>query len=142
GQGDRGSITGAVTDSSGAVVPNAHVEATNVATGTRSETSTTTAGAYSIPSIPAAVYNVNIQAPGFKTFTAHEVKVGVAETARVDAHLEIGAAAETVNVTAEAELLKTTSAEQSQNISGETVNDLPLNFGGGAGAAGAIRNPL
>ena len=142
GQGDRGSITGAVTDSSGAVVPNAHVEATNVATGTRSETSTTTAGAYSIPSIPAAVYNVNIQAPGFKTFTAHEVKVGVAETARVDARLEIGAAAETVNVTAEAELLKTASAEQSQNVSGETVNDLPLNFGGGAGAAGAIRNPL
>ena len=66
----------------------------------------------------------------------------VAQTTRVDAALEIGTTTEIVSVNAEAPLLKTANAEQGINVSGDRINALPLNFGGGGGNVGAIRNWL
>jgi hypothetical protein len=129
GQSDRGTITGAVTDPSKAVVAGATVTATNKATGIKQETVTTETGNYTLSSLPAGLYDVTVEQAGFKRFISQGVQVQVAQTFRVDAPLELGAPVETVTVTAESSLLKTENAEQSTNISGETFNSLPINFG-------------
>lgn len=141
-QTDRGTITGTVLDPSGAAVPNARVVATNTDTGSHSETTTTTTGDYTIPSLPAGTYHLTIDAPGFKTMTEEKIQVQVAETARIDAKLQIGSATESISVMGEAPLLKTANAQQDENVSGDRINALPINFGGGGGATGAARDPM
>jgi len=141
-QTDRGTITGTVSDPTGAVIPGAQVVATNVSSGTHSETTSTATGDYTIPSLIAGTYTVTVEANGFKKSTATDVVVQVANTARVDAKLEVGAATESISVTGEAPLLKMQNAQQDQNVSGDRINALPINFGGGGGATGAARDPM
>ncbi|MBI3470981.1 MAG: TonB-dependent receptor [Candidatus Solibacter usitatus] len=139
-QNDRGTITGTVQDPTSAVVPNATVIATNVGTGAASKTAATGTGNYTIPSLPAGVYVLTVEAPGFKKLVQAGIEVQVAQTARIDVTLQVGAATESITITTEAPLLKSESAEQSTIISGERINELPLNFGGGGGNVGAIRS--
>ena len=141
-QTDRGTITGTVSDPTGAVIPGAQVVATNVATGAHSDTTSTATGDYTIPSVIAGTYTVTVEASGFKKSTMSGIEVQVANTARIDAKLEIGAATESISVTGEATLLKMQNAQQDQNISGDRINALPINFGGGGGATGAARDPM
>ena len=141
-QTDRGAITGTVSDPTGAVIPNAHVVASNTSSGSRSETTSTTTGSYTIPSLVAGTYIVTVEAAGFKKLTTEGIVVQVAETARIEAKLEIGAATESILVTGEAPLLKMENAQQAQNITGDRINALPINFGGGGGATGAARDPM
>ncbi|MEO7145218.1 MAG: TonB-dependent receptor, partial [Bryobacteraceae bacterium] len=138
-QSDRGTITGTVSDPAGAVVPGAPVMAINAQTGIQSKTVTTSTGNYTLGSLPAGVYDVTVEASGFKKHIQKGVQVQVAETERVDAALEVGATSESVTVTADAAILKTEDAEQSETYSGNRLNSLPINFGIGGGA---IRNPL
>ncbi|HEY4087119.1 MAG TPA: TonB-dependent receptor [Bryobacteraceae bacterium] len=142
GQNDRGTITGQVKDQGGGVVPAAAVTATNTASGAQSKTASTDTGNYTIPALPAGTYSVTVEMKGFKKFVQDNVLIQVAATARVDATLEVGAATETVTVTADAGTLKTESAEQSTVIETDRINDLPLNFGGGGGSSGNIRSPF
>ncbi|HWB85037.1 MAG TPA: TonB-dependent receptor [Bryobacteraceae bacterium] len=141
-QSDRGTITGTVLDPAAAVVAGARVTATNANNGSVSETSTTGTGNYTLASLPAGEYALSVEAPGFKKEVRTAIMVQVAQTARVDFTLQVGAAVETVTVSAEAPILRTENAEQSMNVSGDKVNDLPMNFGGGGGAGGGIRNWL
>jgi len=141
-QSDRGTITGTVLDPAGAVVPGASVTVTSAATGTSTKTVTTSAGDYTVPSLPAGAYSVTVEAAGFKKVTENGIRVEVAATARINVNLQIGTTSESVSVTGEAPLLKTENAEQNQNVSGDTINSLPLNFGGGGGATGAARDPM
>ncbi|HYP07970.1 MAG TPA: TonB-dependent receptor [Bryobacteraceae bacterium] len=142
GQSDRGTVTGTVSDPGGAIVPNVAVVARNVETGSVSQTVTTETGNFTLPSLPAGRYDIKVEAPGFKTFIAKGTQVQVAQTIRIDAVLELGATTETVSVEATAPLLRTENAEQSVNITGDRINQLPLNFGGGGGQVGGIRNPM
>ncbi len=139
-QSDRGTITGTVTDPANAVVPGAKVTATNSLTGAKTETAATDTGNYTLTSLPAGLYDLSIEVAGFKTINRRGIEVQVAQTARVDVSLEVGSSTESVTVTAEAPILRTENAEQSINVSGEKVNNLPLNFGGGGSAGGGIRN--
>ena len=139
-QSDRGVITGRVSDPQSAIVVNAVVIARNVDTGAEHRTVTTATGDYTLSSLPARRYDLVIEAPGFKMFVSESVLVQVAQTTRVDAALEIGTTTGIVSVNAEAPLLKTANAEQSINVTGNRINNLPLNFGGGGGATGGIRN--
>jgi hypothetical protein len=141
-QSDRGTITGVVTDPAAAVVPGAKVTVKNVDTGSITEVTTTGTGDFTIPSLPVGKYDVTIEVSGFKRFTQTNVQVQVAQTVRLDTALQVGATTETVTVTAAAELLKTDNAEISMNVSGDKVNDLPINFGGGGSVSGGIRNWL
>ena len=140
-QNDRGTITGTVTDQAGAVIPNASITAVNVEVGNESKTNTTATGNYTIPSLVVGRYRITIEVTGFKKFTQENIPVQVATTNRIDVTMQIGATSDTVTVTSESAVLKTETAEQSTIITGATINELPLNFGGGGGGTGNIRNP-
>jgi hypothetical protein len=141
-QSDRGTITGAVLDPASAVVPGAKITAKNLENGSTFEATATATGDFTLVSLPAGKYVLSVEAPGFKRLTRENIDVQVAQTLRVDLALQVGAASESVTVTAEAALLRTENAEQSMNVTGDKVNDLPLNFGGGGSAGGGIRNWL
>jgi hypothetical protein len=138
-QGDRGSITGTVTDSSGAVVANAPIEARSTETSATYQAASTGTGNYTVAQIPAGTYEISVTLPGFKKFIRQGLTVQVAQTVRVDIVLEVGASTESVTVTADAALLKTESGELNHNINTNDLNNLPV-LGIGAGSAG-IRNP-
>jgi Carboxypeptidase regulatory-like domain/TonB dependent receptor len=139
-QTDRGVITGNVVDQQNAFIPNAVVIATNVETGVKYQTVSTSTGNYMLAALPVGAYELSVEAAGFKKHLQKGVTVQLAQTARVDVMLQAGAPSEFVTVTAQAPLLKTENAEQSTNISGELFNSLPFNFGQTFG--GSIRNWL
>ena len=139
-QSDRGTITGTVSDPANAMVPNAKVVATNTATGAVTQTVTTGTGNYTIASLPVGSYDLAVEAPGFKKTTQPGLQVQVAQVLRADIVLQVGAATESVTVTAEAPIIKSENAEQSINVSGDRINNLPMNFGGGGGSTGNIRS--
>ena len=140
-QNDRGTITGTVLDPADAVVPNASVVASN-ASGVEFKTVSTGTGNYTIPSLPAGIYKLTVDAAGFKKFAQENIQVQVAQSIRVDVNLQVGSATDTVTITAEAPLLKTENAEQSTVVSTDMVNKLPLNFGGGGSSTGSVRDPF
>jgi hypothetical protein len=141
-QSDRGTVTGTVSDPAGAVIANAMVEARNTETGVVYPTTTTGTGNYTIAQLPVGVYEVTVNAPGFKKFVRQNLQVQVAATLRVDAALEVGAATESVTVTEAAPLLNTESGDISHAVTASRMNDLPI-LGIGASQAGSagIRNP-
>jgi hypothetical protein len=136
-QSDRGTITGTVSDSTGAVVPEAALSLKHADTGVVYEGRTTATGNYTLAELPAGNYELTVVRPGFRKYVQSGITVLVATTSRVDVVLQVGAATETVTVTSSAPLLKTESAEQSFNITGDEVNALPLT----QGSAG-LRNPI
>ncbi|MEI9974255.1 MAG: carboxypeptidase-like regulatory domain-containing protein [Ignavibacteriota bacterium] len=141
-QADRGTITGTIVDPANAVVPGAKIVAVNTQTGSRSDAVATETGNYTLTSLPAGTYDITVEVAGFKTTLRTGVEVQVAQTARVDIALQVGSPTESVTVTAETPMLRTENAEQSMNVTGGKVNDLPLNFGGGGGQGGGIRDWL
>ena len=138
-QSDRGSITGTISDTSGALIPGAKIVLTNAATGFKSDTVSTGTGNYTLAGLPAGTYALNVDSAGFAHYQQTNIGVEVAVTTRVDVTMRVGAATESVQVTAESSVLKTEDGEVSFTVTGDQLNDLPINFGIGAGA---IRNPL
>ena len=120
-------ISGTVTDTSGAVVPNAAVTLTNEATGIVQKQSTTAAGVYAFPSIPVGIYTVRVEATGFKASVHAGNIVQVNTPLTVDVRLEVGTASESVQVVAGSELLQTSSATLGNVIEQKSIVSLPLN---------------
>src|SRR5687768_1480798 len=125
---DRGTITGTVGDSTGALIPGAKITLVNTGTEARYETVASATGNYTVTGLPAGVYTVSVEHPGFSAAKQTNVRVQVAVTTRVDIVLQVGQATQTVEVTADSTMLKTESAEQSTTITGDTINNLPINF--------------
>ena len=123
-----------------AIVPGPHRHAKNTESGAQFDTVTTGTGNYTLASLPAGVYDVTVSAAGFNKSVQQGLRVQVAMTIRVDIILKIGSTNESITITADAPLLRTESAEQSQTISGERINNLPVNFGVIAG--GYLRSPF
>ncbi|HJT88027.1 MAG TPA: TonB-dependent receptor [Bryobacteraceae bacterium] len=141
-QGDRGTITGTISDPAGAVVPSAAIEARNIETGTAYQAASTSTGNYTLPQLPAGTYEVAVTVPGFKKFIRSGITVQVAAIVRIDIPLEVGAATESVTVQADAALLKTESGELSHNVTTDAVDSLPiLGIGSAMAGSSAIRNP-
>src|SRR5450631_4143683 len=115
-QGDRGIITGTVSDATGAVVPNASIQVTNSDTAAVYQIATTSTGNYTLANLPAGTYVLSVDATGFKKLNRPGLVVQVAETVRIDAVLEVGSSTDTVTVSAEAPLLKTESGEISHQV--------------------------
>jgi hypothetical protein len=143
GQTDRGAITGAVSDGTGAVIPGVSVVATNTQTSARYETLSTETGNYTLSQLPAGIYQLEVELPGFRRYVRQGVTVLVAQTLRIDVELQVGASTDEITVTADASLLRTETSELSHNVSTTQMNELPL-LGIGSGSAGSsgIRNPL
>lgn len=141
-QSDRGTITGTVTDPTGAVLGEAAIEARNADTGATFRAGSTNTGNYVLPQLPTGNYVLTVTVPGFKTFVRQNIILPVATTVRIDAVLEVGSATESVTVSDTSPLLKTESGELSTNVSTDRMNNLPV-MGIGAGRAGSagIRNP-
>ncbi len=124
-QVNNASVTGLVTDTTGAVVPNASVTLKNKATNVETATTTDGSGYYNFPSVPVGEYSLTVEGKGFKRVVIEQVKLDVAQKARVDAALEVGAVTETVTVTS-ATLLTTQEATTGGVIDNRLVQQLPL----------------
>lgn len=138
-QSDRGTLTGSVSDPAGAAIPAAAVTITNPATGSQVKTQTTETGNYTMPNLPAGLYDLAVEAQGFNRYEQKGIRIQVAQTARVDVQLKVGALSESVTVTSDAPLLTTENAAQATTIGRDLINSMPLNFAIGQGA---VRNPL
>jgi hypothetical protein len=129
GQEARGSITGRVTDSTGAVVPEARVTVTNVATNTTSTAKSDEGGNYSVFYLTPGQYSVGVEIQGFKKLIRQGVEVRVADKLTLDLVLEVGGVEQSVNVTADAPLLEASTASAGQVIDRRRISELPLSDG-------------
>jgi hypothetical protein len=127
GQNYAGSVTGTVTDPSGAAVPGAAVTLRDVATNATSSTTTTESGAFSFPVVNVGTYEVTVKAATFRAFVAKDVEVHVSTPTELNAKLELGATSETVTVEASDVQVQTASADVGAVIEGTQVRELPLN---------------
>jgi hypothetical protein len=126
GQAVSGGVVGTITDTSGAVIPQAKVTIKNVGTGVARSTTTDASGNYSFPYVVPASYSVAASKQGFATVTQHSVMVSVNSTVRVDLTLRVGRMAQIVTVSSETPLLQTASAQTGTNITSTEAEALPL----------------
>ena len=130
-QSDRASITGTVTDQSGAVVPNVQVTATNVGTNVSSSATTNSQGLYTILNLPIGQYTLTFSKNGFSKFERKGITLLVTQIAEINARLNVGAASEVVTVVENASVLQTETAAIGTNLTNNVVSELPLNVGNG-----------
>ncbi|MFM2125805.1 MAG: hypothetical protein RL328_2256, partial [Acidobacteriota bacterium] len=119
-------ITGTITDPSGAVMANAPVTVRNLATGVVSTGASSTTGNYTVSQLPVGDYELTVESSGFKKYIHSNFHLAAAQTVREDITLEVGQTTESVTVTAETSLLKTESTEISQNVTLSQLNNLPI----------------
>src|SRR5579872_2128256 len=126
-QAISGTLVGTVTDSSGAVVANVTIIATNNETGISQSTTTGGDGDYTIPSLAPGTYKVLAQNKGFTTAVAPSTPVRVEQTTRVDFTLSPGETTQQINVTAEAPLVESTTSDLGEVVDSRQIQALPLN---------------
>jgi hypothetical protein len=121
-----GTLNGTVQDQTGAVVPGATVTATNIATGVATKTTTTSAGAYTLPYLPYGTYTIKATASGFETSTRSNIILRVAQTLTVNMMLTVGQVTQQVTVSSKPELLETGSAEIGRYITAQEYQAWPI----------------
>ena len=127
GQGDRATVVGTISDSTGAVIPGAEVYMTQIATNQVHSSLSSDTGQYAISALQADVYELRVTMPGFKTEVRSGLKVDVGQTYRIDIELSVGEVAEVVEVASTAPILKTETAEFGQVIDNKKIINIPLN---------------
>ena len=125
--GATGTILGTVTDSTGAIMPNAVVVVTNTATNAKVRMTTSSSGDYQASSLNPGTYSVSAEMPGFQKSVTSEFTLAVDQKMRVNVELKTGAVTETVEVRAQALSLDTDSSAIGQLVSQKQVAELPLN---------------
>lgn len=120
-------LVGTLTDANGAVVANAQVKVTNLATGAGRDAVTDASGNYSFPFLVAGDYDVSITAQGYKTKKIERLTLQVSQTLRQDFTMEVGAVTETVNITATGVQLQTENSTVGTVIDSAKIVELPLN---------------
>ncbi len=126
-QTSTASISGIVSDSSGAVIPEAKVTAMNQATGVSLSQNTTGNGVYSFPGLPIGTYVITVEKQGFKITRQSGNILDVESPLTVNVTLQLGDTADTVTVTASSETLQSSNAEVGNVISQQEIVNLPLN---------------
>jgi outer membrane receptor protein involved in Fe transport len=128
GQGSSaGTITGLVTDQSGAPIPSAEVTLRNAGTNETREITTSGTGLFTIPNLPVGTYDLSVKAAGFQLAKINDIKLDVNATRRVDVNMIVGQVSESISVEAQAPLLNTENAVTGQVIESKRVTELPLN---------------
>jgi Carboxypeptidase regulatory-like domain/TonB dependent receptor len=126
GQDVTATITGTITDASGAPLAGATVTAKDMDRGTVWPATTNTDGLYNILRIPVGSYNLRVEAKGFQTALVPPFTLVLNQTARLDVQMKVGAIAETVEVSGETPLLQTQSTEVSTLVDAHTISSLAL----------------
>lgn len=130
GQLNRGTITGVVTDATGASVPAAQVTVKQNATNMTTRVATSDSGQYNVPNLPPGAYDITIEAKGFKKFVLSSAELRATDVIRIDAVLDIGSMVETVEVAATLERVQTDSPQVGTSLTNAGLIDLPLSFSG------------
>src|SRR5713101_3869510 len=128
-QETRGSLVGRVTDPTGAVVPGVKREVANKQTGLATKTISNQEGLYQLLYLVQGIYNLTASSPGFKTLAREGLEVRINDRLELNLHMELGAAAERVEVVGETPLLQTTSASMGQVVDHRRIAELPLLHG-------------
>jgi hypothetical protein len=121
-----GSVTGVVTDPTGAVVPGATVVVTDADKGYPYPTTTDAVGRYLVTNLLPGTYNISVEAKGFKTNKQEGIVIAVSGRVAVDVHLQLGATAQAVEVVGAAPILSTQDAVTGQEVDRTLINNLPL----------------
>ena len=120
-------LTGRVTDPSGAVVPGTKVTATNVDTNISSSTQTNEVGLYVIPDLPPGRYRMILQKQGFETIVKPDVVLHVADVIGLNFSMQVGSISQSMTVEGGAPLIQTETTQLGDVIGGRTMTSLPLN---------------
>src|SRR5882724_2197531 len=129
GQEFRGSISGRVTDATGAVVPGARVTVTNVGMNTSATVTSDEGGNYSVSYLSPGKHSVSVEARGFRKLLNEGIEVRVSDKLTLDLQLEVGAVQEAVSVTSGTPLLDAGTASAGQVIDRRRISELPLSDG-------------
>ncbi|HWY69233.1 MAG TPA: TonB-dependent receptor [Terriglobales bacterium] len=129
GQSTTGTLRGQVLDQQGATIANAKIKIANQETGVVSNTVTSSAGTWNVPSLLPGKYSVSVEAQGFRGFVRKDVVVLADRDNTADAQLQVGAATEVVEVVAAGAAVETSSSSLSNNFNSQDVLNLP-NAGG------------
>ena len=121
------SIVGTITDPTGAVIPNAHVVASNTATGVRYPAVTDSTGGFRITQLPPGPYTLEASSPGFSTKRTTPFTLLISQDLQQNLALATGVATQTVSVVASALLLNTENASEGQIVENQQIEQLPLN---------------
>ena len=125
-QSSMGTVSGTVTDAAGAVVPGASVTLVNQETNVHAARVTNDDGYYAFVNVRPGTYTLTIELTGFATAKAAGFVVGVNETLARNVALKVGAVEENVEVTAQSELLQTSTSELGNVIEEKVIKDMPL----------------
>jgi hypothetical protein len=121
------SFQGVVTDNSGAVIPNAQIQVTNLSTGVDIQVSTNVAGFYVVPALNPGQYKITCSSEGFAPAERPDLTLEVGQIARVDFQLSVGAVTEVVEVSAASQIIQTEQTDVGQVIDSKRILEMPLN---------------
>lgn len=126
-QQGRAGLSGTITDTSNAAVPNAQVTVRNVGTNVTTETRTNDRGLYTFPALSVGAYELSVVADGFKRAVQSSITLEVDQRAQINVQLEVGGTTESVVVTAEVPLVDVASATVGKVVENRRIQELPLN---------------
>jgi hypothetical protein len=135
-QSGRGTLTGTIKDTSGAVIQGAAISLTETQTGSPYDSKSGPEGLFTFPELPPGTYSLEVNATGFETYRQVGIDVAVASTSTVNAQLKVGSAQATVTVNGDASHLESESSDVGFTMTPRVLESLPLPFGG------EIRDPL
>ncbi len=127
GQEFRATVNGRVTDPSKAVVPNATVTIRHTETNETATVTTNSEGNYTISFLKPGIYDIAVEAAGFKKYTRPGQVLQVSQTATINVELEVGATSETITITAVTPLLESSKSDRGNVIENRRITELPLN---------------
>jgi hypothetical protein len=127
GQTSTGTITGSITDTSGAMIAGAKVQIVNTGTNAKVDVSTNLEGTYTAPLLPPGSYKVAVAASGFKGFEQAGIQLQVQQQARVNIVLQVGAMTESVTIQGDAALVEATTSSIGRVVDNKRILELPLN---------------
>ena len=131
GQSQNNTISGTLTDASGAIVPNAKAVLTHVQRKIDREATTGIDGLYSFPNLGPGTYDLKVTASGFKPVVQRGIEVRVSQMVRADLRLEVGVDVQVVEVQGNATQLNFDNAARTEGVESKTINELPLIVAGG-----------
>ena len=120
-------LTGTITDPTGAAIPGAHLVLHNEGTGADRQIDSNGSGEYTLSALPPGAYTLNVTGQGFSNYQQKGIVLTVSEQATANVVLAVGAADNTVTVTANASVINTTTAEISNIVDEKAISQLPLN---------------